>query len=538
MNKKMKRIFYPPSQKVLRQAQDSEFIELPPTEVGGCHAQGRSALGGNAKRVSTEAVSTMRRIAAFIGDTVSAGGCFGGFRRRWSSYRRLVSARLLCSCLGALIIVSFALRTAFCLTAKTPQASAASGVTADEAIQLAFKHYPEVQQAEDAVRASRARVGERKSSYFPTLGIELQYTRLDPDPSLIFPGFGAVQLYPEDNYDGHLALNQILWDFGRTSTKVGAARYELAAAEKNANLVKMNLAYQTIQVYYAILLLQQSVDVQQQQIEALEEDLVFMQKKVASGSATNFDALTTRVKVEEAQNQKIELENSLNKEKIELCRLTGLCSSTFSLSEGYPSGSIGLDEDKFVSAALENRLEMLIAKDLENQALEAYKSAKTDNNPSLNLNILFGEKNGFFPDIQEIQPSFTGNVSLSLPVFTGLRTYNQVKEALAMLNLSTSKRIEVEELITAEVLKAVSDVRASLEKIKVTESGVKLAKEALGQAKVRYRSGLITNLDLLNADISLAQAQLLHYQALHDYALYVDALKKTAGIRFWASEGK
>ena len=430
------------------------------------------------------------------------------------------------------------LQPADSITQRIPQkTSVPSGITADEAIQLAFKHYPEVQQAEDAVLASKAKVGERKSSFFPMLGIELQYTRLDPDPALAFPGFGSIQLYPEDNYDGHLALNQLLWDFGRTSTRVSSAKYELAAAEKNADLVKMNLAYQTIQVYYSILLLHESVDVQQQQIEALEEDLVFMQKKVASGSATNFDALTTRVKVEGAQNQKIELENDLNKEKIELCRLTGLCSSTLSISEEYSSESIGLNEDKLVSAALANRLEELIAKDLENQAIAVYKNAKTDYNPSLNLNVLYGEKNGFFPDIQKIQSSFTGNVALTMPVFTGFRTYNQVKETLALLNFATSKRIQVEELITAEVLKAVSDVRASVEKIKVTESGVKLAKEALAQAKVRYRNGLITNLDLLNANISLSQAQLLHYQALHDYALYVVSLKKTVGIKFWSSEG-
>ena len=442
-------------------------------------------------------------------------------------------------CLGLIISISAVLfiQPAASLKERTLQAkSETAGVTPDEAVQLAFRHYPEVQQAEDAVLASRARLGERKSSYFPMLGIELQYTRLEPDPSLAFPGFGSVQLYPEDNYDGHLALNQLLWDFGRTSTKVSAAKYELAAAEKNADLVKMNLAYQTMQVYYSILLLKESVDVQQQEIEALEEDLVFMQKKVASGSATNFDALTTQVKVEGAQNEKIERENDLNKEKIELCRLTGLCSTTLSVSEGYSPESVELNEDKLVSAALGNRLEMLIAKDLENRAMAVYKNAKTDYNPSLNLNVLYGEKNGFFPDITEIQSSFTGNVSLSMPIFTGLRTYNQVKETLALLNYATSKRIQVEELITAEVLKAVSDVRASVQKIKVTESGVKLAKEALSQAKVRYRSGLITNLDLLNANISLSEAQLRHYQALHDYALYVVSLKKTAGIKFWSSE--
>ena len=106
------------------------------------------------------------------------------------------------------------------------------------------------------------------------------------------------------------------------------------------------------------------------------------------------------------------------------------------------------------------------------------------------------------------------------------------------MNYATLRRIETEERITAEVLKAISDVRASAEKLKVTESRVKLAEEALGQAKVKNGSGLITDLDLLKADIGLSQAQLLHFQALHDYALYIISLKKSAGIMFWVYEVK
>ena len=438
--------------------------------------------------------------------------------------------------MGAVLFI----QPADAVRARVPQdkSEAPSGMTVDQAINLAFKHYPEVQQAEEAVKAARARVGQRKSAYLPTLGIELQYTRLYPDPYITFADYGAMQLFPEDNYDGHLALSQTLWDFGRTSNKVRAAKYELAVAEKNADLVKTNLAYQTIKVYYAILLLSESADVQRQQVEALEKDLAFMQKKVESGTATDFDEHTMRVKVDGAKSQKTEIENDLNKEEIDLCRLTGLHMSELTFGEQYPASSIELNEDDLVSSALQNRFEMLIAKDLENQAMAVRKSIKSDNNPSLNLNVLYGQKNGFFPDIQPIQTFFTGNVGLSMPIFNGLRTYNQTKEALSLMNYATLRRIETEERITAEVLKAISDVRASAEKLKVTESRVKLAEEALGQAKVKNGSGLITDLDLLKADIGLSQAQLLHFQALHDYALYIISLKKSAGIMFWVYEVK
>ena len=85
---------------------------------------------------------------------------------------------------------------------------------------------------------------------------------------------------------------------------------------------------------------------------------------------------------------------------------------------------------------------------------------------------------------------------------------------------------------------AVSEARASMDKIKASELNVQLAQEALSQAKVRYESGVITNLDLLNAETSLAQANLLHLQALYNYTLSRIALNKAIGVDLLGQDNK
>jgi outer membrane protein TolC len=73
--------------------------------------------------------------------------------------------------------------------------------------------------------------------------------------------------------------------------------------------------------------------------------------------------------------------------------------------------------------------------------------------------------------------------------------------------------------VTSEVLQVILDVKASLDKIQTSELLVRQAKGAIEMATVCYESGVVTNLDLIDAQTALAQAELFHVQALYHYVL-------------------
>jgi len=405
-----------------------------------------------------------------------------------------------------------------------------AAVNITQALDSVYSNNPAIRQAEQAVNASKARLGGKKSGYLPTIGIEGSYAHLDPDPLLNFPGFGLIQFFPVDNYDVHASLRQILWDFGRTSSAVGAARYSYGAAQRNLELVKINLTFQTIQVFYSVLLLKESVTVQQQQIDSLKEALDLAAKKVSSGSATHFDELTTQVKLAEAETQKIDIDNMLRKQQISLARLMGVAGSEpFDITGEFSDKTIELDEKELIAAAEQNRAELKLARDNENAAKSQLSASRADNYPSVTADLSYGYKNGYFPVLEDITQNTVAAAQLSFPLFNGLKTYNLVKESDANYSSARERTREAQEMIVAEVRQAVSEARASMDKIKASELHVQLAEEALQQAKVRYESGVITNLDLLNAETSLAQANLLHLQALYNYTLSRIALNKAVG---------
>jgi outer membrane protein len=407
---------------------------------------------------------------------------------------------------------------------------ASEQISIGKALDLVYTNNPVIKQAQDSVTASQARLNGKRSGYYPVISVEGTYAHPDPDPFVPFPGFGTIQFFPENSYDAHASLRQVLWDSGKTWSSAGAAKYSFEAARKNFELVKTTMGYQTIQVFYSVLLLKESVLVQQQQIDSLKEALDLTTKKVESGSATGFDALTTKVKLAEAEDRKIDLDNSLRKQVISLARLMGVSpAAELEINGDFMEKNGDIDETPLIAAARQDRLELKISLDSELSAKNQLSSARSDNYPTAVAELSYGFKNGYLPDLNEIIENRVVAARFELPVFNGLKTFNSIKESKANYEAAQARTKEISDMVDAEVRQAVSDVRASIDKINASDLHVQLAQEALKQAKVRYEAGVITNLDLLNAETALAQADLARVQALYNYTLSRVALNRAVG---------
>ena len=72
-----------------------------------------------------------------------------------------------------------------------------------------------------------------------------------------------------------------------------------------------------------------------------------------------------------------------------------------------------------------------------------------------------------------------------------------------------------------------------MDKLKTTEVQVKHATEAVSRAVAQYRDGVITNLDLIDADTALAEAKLLYLQVLYKNVVNKYALDQVVGEVVW-----
>lgn len=402
-------------------------------------------------------------------------------------------------------------------------------LTLDAAIQTVLSGHPLIRQAMEEIQASSARVDQGKTKNLPFSDLDLSYERLGPVPELDFLG-APFKLYPENNYDAHVTLRQTVYDFGKTRASVEASEAAVQAAADNVDLIKSNLIYQTANTFYAILFLQRSITIQQQQIDALNGHLDLARKRVESGSATDYDIISTRVRVAAAENQKVDYQTDLNKAETSFRRLLGLpAGAAPALKGSFEPDSFALDSDSLTALAQKQRPEVRQARDAVRSAELQKNIVSLQDKPSLNFNFMYGFKNGFIPNLDVFRGNFAAGLAAAIPIYNGSLTGYQEQEAEANIRGTQSRTTDAERMVAAEVQQAVSDVRANRTKLATAQLQIDQAQQALDMARVRYQSGIITNLDLIDAETALEEAQLSHLRTVYQLVLSRYTLDRAVG---------
>ena len=428
----------------------------------------------------------------------------------------------------------------FGANAVLSQTDPADSLTVDEAVRMVLKENPAIRQAAHAIQASEAGVQVSRSSLYPNAEVSLNYTLLGPVAALSFPGFGTFKLFPANNFDEHVGASATLYDFGRRQKNIELAKTQVASSNDRLDLVRQDLAYRTIQTFYGILFLEKAIRVQNDEIKTLDQHLLITKKKVEAGTATDFDVLTTQVRVAAAQDRRISLENSLANTKIALRRLLGLpAGSPVNLSGQFEEAPVSLNVDSLTDIALNDRVEMKAANDRIMSARAAYNVASAIYNPTLSVAAEYGFKNGYEPNINAWRGNYAVAAQLQVPISSvvpflgGYRKENMEQEASANIQEAESYKNEIAQQVSADVQKGVSDLRSGIDKLQTTEVAVQQAETALNLAKIRYEAGTVTNLDLLDAETALAQARFERLQALYNFVMGRYELEQAIGEKTW-----
>ncbi len=420
------------------------------------------------------------------------------------------------------------------------QTKVSDSLTVNDAVRMVLSTNPSIQQAEEEISASEAGVKVSKSSLYPDGGVSLNYTRIGPVPAFSFPGFGNIELAPANNYDEHIGFSGTVYDFGQRQKGIDLAKTKVTSSKDRLEQVRRDLAFRTIQTFYTILFLRRGIRVQKDEINTLNEHLLTTKKKVAAGTATDFDVLTTQVRVAAARDEEISLENSLSNTEIILRRLIGLQQNApLDLKGEFAEAPVSLNLDSLIGVALENRVEVKEANDQISTARASYNVASAIYDPSLKVAFAYGFKNGYEPNLDAWRGNFAATAQLQIPIsgvvpfFGGYRKQSMEEEADAQMRAAEAYRSSVVQEVKADVKKGIVDLRSSMDKMQTTDITVQQAESALNLARIRYEAGTVTNLDLLDAETALAQARLTRLQALYKFVIGRYELEQAIGEKSW-----
>ncbi|KUG06137.1 hypothetical protein ASU33_01855 [Solirubrum puertoriconensis] len=418
--------------------------------------------------------------------------------------------------------------------AQSPIA-APDSLTLGATVQAVLDANPAITALEEQVNVAQARVAQSRAGLNPVITGVATYTRIDPVVKLQLAADGpAFQLAPNNNYDAHIAAQYALTDFGKTRATIDLAEGQRQTAIDNIVVTRRDLAYNAAQLYYNILFLRESIRVQEAQIASLGQHQREMEKRVQGGVSTNFDVTTTKVRIAQAENGRIDLQNQLRNQQTQLARLLHkpeYVEVPVSGRLSYQPGNV--DVNAAISQALERRPEIKLARDAENTANLQLRVAEHSDKPVLGIGAQAGAKNGYQPELNRIRPNTVGVVQLSVPIYDGGRNKQQRVEANAGIRAAQARTLDVQEQVRADVRQAVNNMQASAARFNNAEVQVTQASDALNRAKSRYRYDVGTNLDVLDAETQLAQARLSRLQAIYNYTLGQYQLKRAVGEQIW-----
>jgi outer membrane protein TolC len=419
--------------------------------------------------------------------------------------------------------------TTFAQTSSNVSASSDS-LNLDSVLKQVMNNYPTIKEAEQAIVAAESKVGLSKSAYYPNISLSSSYSHLGPVSSISFPGLGTFNMYAADNYSAAINLNQTIYDFGKTAKNVAYANQNSELTKLGENQIKQQLSFIIIGNFFSLVYLQKAILIKDEELDNLNEHLHFIEKKTETGSSTEYEILTTNVRISTIENQKTDLETSLKIGQSKLNALRGKpLTETFAVRDNLISFSSFVTCDSLISKALNQRDEIKIVNQKEILAQMKLDNINATNNPSFSLFANGGLKNGYFPDLNVAKANYVVGVSFNMPLFDATRTkYNRIAAQTDIQSAQQEKEL-TQRNISEDIIENYENVSASQIKVKQAKLQVEQAERAYQLAEIRFQSGSITNLDLLDNAVLLSESRLTLLKTQIDYMVYQYKLKIAMG---------
>jgi multidrug efflux system outer membrane protein len=362
------------------------------------------------------------------------------------------------------------------------------------------------------VEEARANLGVTRSNQFPQAGVsgEIQINRLSRGGQTPLP---ATFLPSQNRNFGEAALNLLSFEvdiWGRLRRATEAARANLLNAEDNRKAVVVTLVSDVATAYLHLRELDYELEISRATLATRQDSLKLTTERQTGGVATLLDLRQAEQLVDMAEQTIPDLQQQVEQTENQITLLLGqnpggiVRGQDFMKQEMPPEVPAGLP-----SALLERRPDILAAEQNLVAANANIGVAKAEYFPRISLSGFLGGQS------TQLSSLFSGPHSawsfvpqISQPVFAAGALKSNLRRAKAERDdalIQYEKTIQIAFTDVSNALIAHQRVRESRVK---QEALVDTLQDRKRLAYLRYQGGVATQLDALDADRDLFQAQL------------------------------
>jgi len=415
--------------------------------------------------------------------------------------------------------------------------------TLDDCIRMAMKTDPNLVRFRNAVKLADATVWQQVGGFLPSVGASYSQNQVNRGP--LSPQYRYIQDLGQvvNVADSNSVINKgyavgisarmtlfdgfsNVWNYlGSRASKRGA-QYDFAAAQSD-------LTYLIKTDYYLVLKAKRDLDVAGEAVKRSEELLKLFQEKYDLGSASLSEVLKQKVQYGNDKLTLVQAGKNMETSFDNLALDVGLDPKTdFDVADVELKREPAENIDGLIEEALETHPSLLSSK----AGVDAYRydvrSAWGNYFPTLSLSYSYGWNKDRFNDIVKAGPfDHSGNInlSLSLNIFDGFSRERNLVRAKTGLNTARAGFAYERNRVIKDIQNAYLGIRVADETLSVTEETERAANEDFQLVQTKYNLGAAALWELLDAQVSLREAQFNKVKAEFDYNLALAKLQNATG---------
>ncbi len=412
-------------------------------------------------------------------------------------------------------------------------------LTLEEAIGLGLANSTMIKSKTLSVLKARAELQAARSGYFPDLSAGAAYTHLfenDPSASGYMKGSDPVSF--------SLDVSQTVFTFGKIKNSVHMAREGLKSAELNLMEEKRDLIIQIKRAFYGYILAEEVVKINEATLASRKDALDVAQKKYKAGISSDFEVLQKEADVEAFKPSVISSQNQVKIALLTVKDLLGIegdDDTEIELIGTLETEYFDFQKEELVRTALANKYDI---KNLQHtrRLLEIQKKLnRAARLPNVAAFLGYSLDSGFdratgkskYSGEDAWDGKLAGGVTVQIPVSSFFpwseESANIKKSALDIedLNLSYDSLVSSTKTRIESILLTLEE-----EKLKIAsgEKGLELSKRLYNSATEQYARGLISSIELKDAELGLNSAQLTYIEAVFNHKMALIDLMDAIGV--------
>jgi len=372
-------------------------------------------------------------------------------------------------------------------------------ISQEEAIQKALNYHPDIKRFILQVTSTQEGVKTSRSAYLPQLNLNAEY---DPLRTYVLPQNGQFNTIDSDGWQAGVVLNQKIWDFGKTSSSIDASKIETKIATLSLADAKALLAYNVKLQYNLMVVQRKAVEVRQKDLEA--KDALYKQSDamVKQGMKTRADSTRFLSAYYVAQDNLSISQASLEKARVALSLFIGEeISPNVSLQE-----EILLSQQKkevSYNDIQSSNPQLLSAEENLHKSALLYESADAAHYGSIDAVASYN-----YQDTLNSYDATLVGITLTVPLYVGGRISAQAQQA-KLAQESAKATYESKVLGLRQEVQALQVDLVRYEKtIEAKKSQLEASKETMTLLNARYKEGLSTYIEVLDATALYLNAEL------------------------------